>query len=82
MKSVQEVSQDVDSWIAENDLPSRANLEVLKGFKPYAGMAEDEIEAYRDFMEWAWSREHLVLLSIPKQEPESDLWIEEDGEDV
>lgn len=74
MKTTQQISQTVDAWIDEQDLPVRASLKVIRGFNPYDGMDEDEIVAYRDFMFWALTREHEVLFSIPKPENEYDFW--------
>jgi len=45
----------------------------------------EEAEAYWDFMHWAMSKEHLVLLSIPKPEAEFDFWpfeFDEKGNDM
>lgn len=71
--SLDAFTQENDSWIDEDDLPTRAGLKVLKGFSPYDGMDEDEIVAYKDFMHWAINREHATLLSIPLSS-ESIFW--------
>lgn len=45
----------------------------------------EEAEAYWDFMHWAMSKEHQVLLSIPKPAVEYDFWrveLDELGNDV
>jgi hypothetical protein len=61
------VSEDVDSWIAEDELPVRANLKVLSRFDD---LYDDEHltpgEAYQLMME----REHALILGIaqPKYE--------------
>jgi len=40
----EQISKAVDCWIAEEDLPSRPGLKVVKSFDAYEGMDEDEIE--------------------------------------
>ena len=74
MKSTQQISQRVDLWIDEQDLPVRAGFKVIRGFDPYEGMDEEEIAAYHDFMYWALTKEHAVLFSIPKPENKYDFW--------
>jgi len=91
----QQISEQVDSWIAEEDLPSRANVKPLKAQNPaYLGIAdpiteewllepmdEDEIEAYRDFMHWNMAKPYHMIMTLPQAK--SDAWlppIEEDGD--
>lgn len=81
--NAEQIKRNVEVWILEEDLPMRAGLKVLKGFDPYEGMDENEIEAYWDFINWYLSQEHLALTSIPKQE--SDFWtveLDELGDNV
>jgi hypothetical protein len=61
-----EIGEIVDSWIAQEELPRRANLKVIKSFDPYEGMDLDEVEAYLEFRGWYMAKDHTVLLSIPK----------------
>ena len=85
MKSKEQISYTVDSWIDQKELPVRPNLKVIKGFSPYEGMDDEEIEAYRDFISWYLTQEHLTLLSIPKPEPAYDFWpfeFDESGNNV
>jgi len=70
----EKIHKGIEGWIMEEDLPPRANLKVLKGFDPYEGMDEEEIEAYHDFIHWAVAQEHAVLLSIPKEQNKEDFW--------
>ena len=74
----EQISQNVDYWIAEEDLPPRPGLKVIRGFNPYAGMDEDEIEAYLDFRSWYMSKNYALLLTIPKPIVEFDFWSEDD----
>ena len=74
----EQISKTVDCWIAEEDLPSRPGLKVVKSFDAHEGMDEDEIEAYMDFRRWYMSQEHALLLIIPKPIVERDFWSEPD----
>ena len=67
MKTVEQVGCEVDSWIAEEELPVTAQLKVIRAFDPYQGMDDEEIEAYRDFMSWYLAQDHSVLQLIPKE---------------
>ena len=74
MKSREQITYTVDSWIDQEELPIRPGLKVIKGFNPYEGMDDEEIEAYRGFFSWYLAHEHAVLLSIPKPGPAYDFW--------
>lgn len=69
-----QIGETVDSWIAEEDLPVRPFLKPIRKFDGLYPDDEEEREAYFDFMRWAMSREHLVLLCIPKPNNETDFW--------
>lgn len=73
-----EIGEIVDSWIAQEEIPRRANLKVIKSFDPYEGMDLDEIEAYLEFRGWYMAKDHTVLLSIPKPFVEKNFWPEPD----
>ncbi len=81
MKTQHQISIEVDRWIDEEDIPSRANFKAIRGFSTYEGMDEDEIEAYRDFMYWAIHRKHEAIMQISEQEPSDHfLSYEADGD--
>ena len=85
MKSKEEISNQVDRWIAEEQLPVRATLKPIKGFDPYDGWSEDEVVAYSDFMQWWLSQDHLLILSLPIAE--DDDWLppmelDQDGNNI
>ena len=81
-KSTEQIGQDVDSWIAEEQLPSKACLQVAKkGFDPYEGMDEDEIEAYKEFRRWFVNKEFDLLQMIPQQEKD-DFYIPFEDDDA
>ena len=71
--NAEQISQVVDSWIGEDELPVSAGLKQVRRYDLYADMDESEIEAYWDFISWYLGQEHLVLLSLPEPE-ESDFW--------
>ena len=89
MKTTQQkkegMSKEVDTWIAEEELPSSPFLKRLKTFDPYEGMDDDEIEAYREFRMWYLTKDFALLMTIPKPEYESDFWkvqLDEGGNDT
>jgi hypothetical protein len=78
MKERDKIGRIVDSWIAQEEIPRRANLKVIKSFDPYEGMDLDEIEAYLEFRSWYMAKDHAVLLLIPKPFVEKNFWPEPD----
>jgi len=74
----EQINGIVGSWIDEEDVPPRADLKIIRTsaqyFDPCEGMDEDEREAYWDLVHWAVTREHAMLLSIPKPQNEHDFW--------
>lgn len=89
MKS-KEISQKVECWIAEEELPVRAGLRETKPafavlFEEDEQLSSEELElenqAYWEFVSWCMSREHQVLLSIPKQEHGTDFGLPVETDD-
>lgn len=68
----------VDKWIAQEELPPRPGLKVLRRLDPFEGWDEDEIEAWKEYVSWFISKDHAVLLSIPKPAYEPNFWPEPD----
>ena len=82
MKSIDET---VDSWIREEDLPSRAGLRVIRVFDGLYPEDEVEREAYWDFIGWFLGREWALLDCVPIQKREGwfpPVQIEEVGPDM
>lgn len=73
-----QIGQVVNSWIAEEDMPTRAGLKPVRKYDLYTDMDEDEIVAYWDFIRWYTQQEHLLILSIPEQEQEDFFGVEID----
>ena len=71
----QTVSKTVDSWIAEEELPVRANLKVILRNDPNYGLTEDEIQDRVEFIRCYLLREFELLMMIPKQTQEDDFFV-------
>lgn len=76
--NAEQISQVVDSWIGEDELPVSAGLKQVRRYDLYTGMDESEIEAYWDFISWYLGQEHLVLLSLPEPEETGFLGVDFD----
>ena len=50
MKALQQISFTVDNWIAEEELPVRANLKVIRRNDPDYGLTEEEIQDRNEFI--------------------------------
>jgi len=76
----EQIKQEIENWIAMEELPTRYGLKVIKGFDLYEGMNNDdeEIEAYHDFRNWYMNREYELIMTIPKTSCSHDCWAEVD----
>ena len=86
-KTQQEIGIEVDAWIDEEELPSRANFrleshanEAYKGIvDPQTGewilepMDEDEIEAYTEHLHWYMTQDYHLIMSLPQTK--NDNWM-------
>ena len=76
------IGECVDRWITEDELPSKACLQVAKKkYDPYPNMDEDEIQAYKDFRRWFVNKEFDLLQMIPQQEKD-DFYIPFEDDDA
>jgi len=75
MKSAEQISTKVDSWIVEEELPVRATLKVIKRRDPDYGLAEDEIADRKEFIRCYLLRDFRLLMMIPKQDEAVDFFI-------
>jgi len=75
-----EIGEQVDSWIADEQLPRRAGFKVISGFDQYEGMDEDEISAYKEFRRWFVNKD-LDLLKIIPQQDRDDFYIPFEDDD-
>ena len=81
-------AQIVDCWIAEQELPTKANVSIERTadryFSPTKDMTDDEAESYWEFVHTAMNLEHQTLLSVPMPEG-IDFWpveLDENGNNV
>lgn len=80
-----EISEQVQNWILEEDLPPASTLKPINKFDGLYPEEEEEYQAYWDFIRWALTKDHAVLLYIPKPKNENDFWqldLDEAGHDV
>jgi len=61
-----------ENWIDENELPVSRLLKPIRKKDDLYPKDEEERREYWDFIYWAMTREHAVLLSIPTQKDESN----------
>ena len=75
MKTTEQVSCEVDSWIAEEELPVKAQLKVIRTNDPDFGLSQDEIDERNEFIHWYLLQEFTPLLRIPKPHHENDFFM-------
>ena len=66
---------DIDKWIPQEQLPTRAGLKVIRTNHPNYGLSQDEIQDRNEFIRCHLLKEFELLLMIPKQETEDDFFI-------
>ena len=79
MRPTEQVSFAVDSWIAEEELPVRASIKVIRINDPNYGLTEDEIEDRNEFIRCHLLGEFELLTMIPKQDNENGSNCEKHG---
>jgi hypothetical protein len=77
MKTAQNVGCEVDSWIAEEELPVTAQLKAIRQNDPDYGLSEDELDERNEFIQWYLLQDYAPLLSVPRQAAETSLFIPE-----
>jgi len=77
MKTAQDVVCEVDSWIAEEELPSAAQLKVIRQNDPDYGLTEDELDERNEFIQWYLMQDYAPLLSVPRQAADTGFFIPE-----
>jgi len=66
----------MNNWIDENELPVRADLQVVKINDPDYAMTQDEIEDRNEFIRCYILSGFEALLTIPLQKFEGDFFVE------
>ena len=82
-----QISEIVDSWIDEKELPVNQRLKVIRKFDDVypEDWDEDEFEAYWDFIKRGLTKEYELLFTLPKPENECNFWpfqFDETGHDI
>ena len=67
----------MNNWIDENELPVRADLQVVKINDPDYGMTQDEIDDRNEFIRCYILSGFEALLTIPVNKYESDFFVED-----
>jgi hypothetical protein len=75
MKSREQTSVVIDSWIAQEELPPSAALKVVRVNDPDYGLTEDEIMDRNEFIRCYLLKDFDVLMMIPRQSPETDFFV-------
>lgn len=78
MKSIQQISSTVENWIAEEELPVRGNIKVIRRSDPDYGLTEDEIMDRNEYIRCYLLEDFELLMMIPKQE-EDDFFMPDCG---
>jgi hypothetical protein len=74
----QHITQLVDQWILEEDLPARASLKPIRKFDGIYPESDEEREAYFDFLHWFITQENpsfqlLKAIKYDQREAKKDL---------
>jgi hypothetical protein len=71
---MKQISQEVDSWISEEEIPVSPVLKVIRKSDPWYGMSEEEVEGYKEFIRCHLLKDFELILQIPIQPRENDFW--------
>jgi hypothetical protein len=78
------ISIEVDSWIAEKDIPQSACLKVVRTsaryFDPCDGEDDDEREAYYEYRWWYLTKDHEIIMDLPVKK--DNFWIPYEKDDA
>ena len=75
MNFKKQIQHKDDGWIVEEELPARANLTVIRTDDPNFGLTEDAIQERNEYIHWYMIQDFVTLMTIPKQEPDTDFFI-------
>jgi hypothetical protein len=73
-KKMNQISQTVDSWISEEEIPVSPALKVIRANDPWQGMSEEEVEDAKEFIRCYLLKDFELILQIPVQAQETDFW--------
>ena len=77
MKTAQNVDCEVDSWIADEELPLAAQLKVIRQNDPDYGLTEDALDERIEFIQWYLLQDSAPLLSVLGQTADACFFIPE-----
>ena len=69
------ISVEVDSWVAEEELPVHAGLKVVRLNNPNYCLTDDEIKERNEFIHWYLMQDFKLLMIIPAKTYEDDFFI-------
>lgn len=69
-----QISQTVNSWISEEEIPVSPALKVIRKTDPWYGMSEEEVEDAKEFIRCYMLKDLEIILQIPIQPRENDFW--------
>jgi len=72
----QTIREKVNKWVEEESLQRTLALKVISKNDPWQGMSEEEVEDRREFIRCHLLKDFELLLIIPIQPRESDLWFQ------
>ncbi len=77
---VMKIGQDIDSWIAESELPSAANIRPIRKFDDLYPDDQDEYEAWCEWVHWHMNKDHAIIMTIQVND-KKDNWIPYEPDD-
>jgi hypothetical protein len=69
-----QISQTVDTWISEEEIPVSPAIKVIRKSDPWYGLSEEEAEDHKEFIRCHLLKDHELILQIPIQPQENDFW--------
>jgi hypothetical protein len=73
-KKMNQISQTVDGWISEEEIPVSPALKVIRANDPWHGMSEEEVEDAKEFIRCYLLKDFELILQIQVQAQEKDFW--------
>ena len=69
-----QISQTIDTWISEEEIPVSPALKVIRANDPWYGMSKEEVEDHKEFIRCYLLKDYELILQIPTQLQENDFW--------
>ena len=71
---MKQISQTVDSWISEEEIPVSPALKIIRANDPWQDMTGEEVEDHKEFIRCYLLKDHELILQIPIEPQENDFW--------